>query len=192
MRCRAGERPLLLTILALPGAVIAETLDAAWGDALASHRQIEAAGAMRDASRQLDERDGNEAIDREREAERRLQSRFAIVNVWRSIAGTVLTSPLACCDAATVQHGDLIAAERRAADRIGELQLVRSNPAHRWYYFPEMGRDEVLLIKTFDSAVDGPARRSIHTAFANPLAPPDAAARESMESRLLVFFRPSA
>ena len=126
------------------------------------------------------------------EVERRLQSRFAIVNVWRSIAGTVLTSPLACCDAATVQHGDLVAAERRAADRIGELQLVRWNPAHRWYYFPEMGRDEVLLIKTFDSAVDGPARRSIHTAFANPLAPPDAAARESMESRLLVFFRPSA
>ena len=126
------------------------------------------------------------------EPERRLRDRFAIVNVWRSIAGTVLTSPLACCDATTIDSGDFIAAERRAADRIGELQLVRWSPAHRWYYFPEMQRDEVLLIKTFDSAGNGPARRSIHTAFANPLAPPNAAARESMESRLLVFFRPGA
>jgi hypothetical protein len=122
------------------------------------------------------------------DAERRLQARFAIVNVWRTIGGTVLSSPLACCDAATIAEDDLVASERRSAERIGELQLVSWNPAHRWYYYPEMRRDEALLIKTFDSARDGRARRSIHTAFANPLAPPDAPARESLESRLLVFF----
>lgn len=43
-------RLLLVTIIALPGAALAETLDAAWADALASHRQIEAAGAMREAA----------------------------------------------------------------------------------------------------------------------------------------------
>ena len=122
------------------------------------------------------------------EADRRLEGRFAIINVWRSIAGTVHTSPLACCDASTIDPGDLVAAERRAPDRIGELELVRWNPAHRWYFYPEMQRDEALLIKTFDSATDGRARRSIHTAFVNPLAPEDAPPRESMESRLLVFF----
>ena len=122
------------------------------------------------------------------EAEERRRHRFAIVNVWRSITGTVLNSPLACCDAATIDATDLVASERRARDRIGELQLVSWNPAHRWYYYPGMNRDEALLIKTFDSATDGRARRSIHTAFANSLAPPDAPPRESMESRLLVFF----
>jgi len=122
------------------------------------------------------------------EAERRLRHRFAIVNVWRSIKGTVLNSPLACCDAATISAEDRVASERRSAKRIGELELVSWNPAHRWYYYPEMNRNEALLIKTFDSARDGRARRSIHTAFANPLAPPDAPARESMESRLFVFF----
>jgi hypothetical protein len=96
---------------------------------------------------------------------------------------------LACCDAATIDAADLVASERRAKERIGELQLAIWNPAHRWYYYPEMSRAEALLIKTFDSAVDGRARRSIHTAFANPLAPPDAPARESIESRLLVFFQ---
>jgi len=122
------------------------------------------------------------------EAEQRLQHRFAIVNVWRSISGPVLNSPLACCDAATIDVADLVASERRARERIGELELVSWNPTHRWYYFPEMDRAEALLIKTFDSATDGRARRSVHTAFSNPLAPPDAPARESIESRLLVFF----
>jgi len=50
------------------------------------------------------------------------------------------------------------------------------------------GSKEALLIKTFDSAMDGRARRSIHTAFSNPLAAPDAPARESIESRLMVFY----
>lgn len=122
------------------------------------------------------------------EAEARLEHRFAIVNVWRSIAGPVLNSPLALCDASTLEPADLVASERRAKDRTGELELVRWNPAHRWYYYPEMVRNEALLIKTFDSVGDGRARCSIHTAFHNPLAPPDAPARESMESRLLVFF----
>lgn len=123
------------------------------------------------------------------EARERLRRRFAIVNVWRSIAGTVLNSPLACCDAVSIDPADLVASERRAQERIGELELVSWNPAHRWYYYSRMECDEVLLIKTFDSARDGRARRSIHTAFSNPLAPPDAPPRESIESRMLVFFR---
>jgi hypothetical protein len=83
---------------------------------------------------------------------------------------------------------DCVASERRAKDRIGELELVSFNSEHRWYYYPEMTGAEVLLIKTFDSAKDGRARRSAHTAFNNPLAPPGAPPRESVESRLLVFY----
>jgi len=122
------------------------------------------------------------------EAERRSRHRFAIVNVWRSIGGTVWNSPLACCDARTLAREDLVAAERRAHDRTGELELVSWNPAHRWYYYPEMTGSEALLIKTFDSPDHGRATRTIHSAFDNPLAPADAPPRESIESRLLVFF----
>jgi len=118
----------------------------------------------------------------------RLQQRFAIINVWRSINGPIINSPLACCDATTLATQDLIASERRAAERIGELELVSWNPAHCWYYYPAMQFDEALLIKTYDSATDGRARRSVHTAFENPRAPADAPPRESIESRLLVFF----
>jgi len=122
------------------------------------------------------------------EAEDRLQRRFAIINVWRSIAGPVVTTPLALCDAGSVDDTDLVASERRAKDRIGELQLVTYNPDHRWFWFSAVTSGEALLIKTFDSALDGRARRSIHTAFLNPDAPADAAPRESIETRAFAFF----
>lgn len=122
------------------------------------------------------------------EAKQRLKHRFAIVNVWRSIRGTVWNSPLTCCDATTLVPEDLVASERRAHDRIGELELATWNSDHRWYYYPEMTTTEALLIKTFDSSLDGRATRTIHSAFHNPRAPADAPPRESIESRMLVFF----
>jgi len=124
----------------------------------------------------------------DKEAVEKLDRRFAIVNVWRSIAGPVINSPITCCDAQSVTESTVHASERRAVDRIGELELVSFSNSHKWYYFPEMTKDEVLLIKTFDSATDGRAKRSVHTAFDNPLAAENTPPRESMESRMLVFF----
>jgi hypothetical protein len=122
------------------------------------------------------------------EADIRLRKRFAIINVWRSIAGPVLTTPLALCDASSMRETDMVATERRARDRIGELQLVTWNPEHRWYWFSGLTRDEAVLLKTYDSDLQGRARRSIHTAFTNPDAPADAAPRESIETRTFAFF----
>lgn len=122
------------------------------------------------------------------EAEALLRRRFAIVNVWRSIRGTVRSAPLALCDASSVAPEDLISVERQARDRIGEIQQAVYSPAHRWYYFPEMQPDEALLIKTYDSATDGRARFTIHTSFEDPTAAADAPPRESLETRCFAFF----
>ncbi len=122
------------------------------------------------------------------EAEALLERRFAIVNVWRPIKEPVRAAPLALCDARSVDPEDLIASERRAKDRIGEIHQVVFNPKHQWYYFPDMRRDEVLLIKTYDSAKDGRARFTIHTAFDDPTVPSDAPPRLSIETRTFVFF----
>ena len=51
-----------------------------------------------------------------------------------------------------------------------------------------MRADEALLIKCFDSARDGRARLSVHTAFEDPTTPADAAPRESIEVRAFLFF----
>lgn len=122
------------------------------------------------------------------EAEELLKRRFAIINVWRPINEPVRTAPLALCDARSVAPEDLIASERRTKDRVGEIHQVVFNPNHHWYYFPQMRRDEVLLIKTYDSETDGRARFTIHTAFDDPTAPADAPARLSIESRTFAFF----
>jgi hypothetical protein len=55
-----------------------------------------------------------------------------------------------------------------------------------------MQRNEVLLLKGYDSAEDGCARFTAHTSFDDPTTLPDAAARESIETRTLVFFAPQA
>jgi hypothetical protein len=56
----------------------------------------------------------------------------------------------------------------------------------RWYYKSGLTPEEVLLIKCFDSKVDGRARRVPHTAFEVPNTE-DKEARESIEIRALVF-----
>jgi len=122
------------------------------------------------------------------EADELLKGRFAIVNVWRSIAGPIYNHPLVLCDARTVNPKDLVSVERRAEERIGELQVALHDSGQRWYYFPEMQMDEALLFKTFDSETDGRTRFTIHSSFEDADAPVDAPPRESIETRCLVFF----
>ena len=122
------------------------------------------------------------------EAEALLKNRFAIVQVWRPIRNPVQSDPLAICDARTLAPGDLIAADRKYPDRVGETYRISFNPDHRWFYFPNMRRNEALVFKVFDSKKDGSARFTAHTAFVDPASPPDAPARESIEMRLLVFY----
>ncbi len=122
------------------------------------------------------------------EAERRLRGRFAQINVWRPITGPVERAPLALVDAQSIADEDLVPVDLVYADRVGEIYHGAYNPDHRWYYFPEMATDEAILIKGYDSEVDGRARFTLHTAFDDPTTPADAAPRQSIEVRVLAFF----
>ena len=122
------------------------------------------------------------------EAEDLLTRRFNIINIWRSIAGLVQTTPLAVCDAQSISPGQLITAERRTKDRVGHTQAMTFSEHNRWYYFSDMGRDEAMLLKTFESDEKNYGGPSGHSAFSNPNAPADAAPRESIETRVFAFF----
>ena len=122
------------------------------------------------------------------EAEARLAGRFAVINVWRPIVGPVASAPLAVCDASSIAPDDLVPTDLVYRDRRGEVYSVTYNPDHRWLYFPRMQADEALLIKCYDSATDGRARFTAHTAFDAPDTAPDAPARESIEVRTFAFF----
>ena len=77
-----------------------------------------------------------------------------------------MRSPLAMCDARTIAETDLIptalanygaaqvkSSAERNSDGIGQFDIFQASasPAHQWYYFPKMDREEVLVFKTFDS-----------------------------------------
>ncbi|MCK6451514.1 MAG: methyltransferase [Alphaproteobacteria bacterium] len=121
------------------------------------------------------------------EADRWLEGRFALVNVWRPITGPVEDWPLALADASSIDAKDWVATDLIYPDRVGETYAVTHNPAHRWFYFPRMRRDEAILIKVYDSDTSR-ARFSAHTAFHEPSASPNAAPRESIEVRTIAQF----
>ena len=121
------------------------------------------------------------------EAEERLARRFAVINVWRPIGGAVLEAPLAFCDAQTLPLEDFVPTDLHYRDRTGEVYSLRFRAEHRWYYFPHMQPDEVLLLKCYDSDPSR-ARFTAHSAFDDPTSPKDAPPRESIEVRTLAFF----
>ncbi len=117
-----------------------------------------------------------------------LNGRYAVINVWRSVRGTVESAPLAFVDGATVSDDDFVATDLVYPDRKGEIYGFVYSPNHRWVYFPRLTEDEALMIKTFDSAEDGRVRFSAHAAIDDPSSPADAAPRQSLEIRALVRF----
>jgi hypothetical protein len=122
------------------------------------------------------------------EAEDLLKRRFAIIQVWRAIDKPIQANPLAVADAGSVTMDDLVVAERRYPHRVGQTYRLKYNPNHRWYYFPEMRRDEALVFTVYDSEKDGRARFTPHTSFDDPSSPPNASARQSIEVRAFAFF----
>jgi hypothetical protein len=130
--------------------------------------------------------------------------RFAIINLWRNIAPEpVFTHPLALCDAARVSPEDLVVFEIHYADRIGENYYAKHSENHKWFFYPEMTRDEALLIKQWDSdgelsrsngsradseRPDGPSTFSFHSAFVDPSVAKNAPDRWSIEVRCVAIF----
>ena len=122
------------------------------------------------------------------EADALLARRFAIIQVWRAISQPIRSNPLAIADARSIAPEDLLVAERRYPHRVGQTYRLRYSPRHRWFYFPEMRRDEALVFKVYDSEKDGRARFTPHTSFQDPSTPPGAPPRQSIEARALAFF----
>lgn len=122
------------------------------------------------------------------EADSLLNGRVAFYNVWKPLFETVEELPLACCDARSQSDDDLLIMELRYRERTGEIFVMRHSDTHRWWYFPRMNPDRALLLKTYDSEVDGRARFMSHTAFEDPNTPANALSRQSIEVRTMAFF----
>jgi hypothetical protein len=118
--------------------------------------------------------------------------RFAYYNIWRVLSPPPQDIPLALCDARTVAPSDLVDSDS-IMDTPGKPEssmvvgVVRHNASHRWSYFSNLSRDEVLVFKSHDSDPRQP-RQVPHSAFRDASCPPGVAARTSIEARVVAFW----
>ncbi len=122
------------------------------------------------------------------EADQLLSRRFAVINVWRPMSHPAEDVPLGVCDARTIAPEHLLQTALKYSERTGEIYSLAYHPDQRWIYIPALAPTRALLLKCYDSAMDGRARFTAHAAFRDPTARPDAPARESVEVRTLAFF----
>lgn len=118
--------------------------------------------------------------------------RMAVFQTWRAISPAPQDSLLAVCDGSTVPPEDAIVMDAVVGPEgepgaFFESRLCRHRASHRWLYLSDMAPDDLIVFKGFDSDVPA-AMNAMHTAFANPLAGPDAVPRESIEARFFAFF----
>jgi len=129
-------------------------------------------------------------------------TRFIASSLWRCFSTPPQDWPLALCEGGSVSADegtpnsliivDEIPDEETMLGEMTEEQtaitaaIFRYNPGHRWWYFSNMTRDEVLLFKFHDSDRSR-AWRVPHTAFRDTSFA-DARLRESIEFRTMAYF----
>lgn len=75
-----------------------------------------------------------------------------LCSIWRPLFRNVTQSPLAFCDARTLNESDLVPADRVSPEYAGEIYYVRPSITQRWYWLSEMTPEEVAVFVSFDSA----------------------------------------
>jgi hypothetical protein len=126
------------------------------------------------------------------EAAQRLRHRYSVFNVWRAFSGPPQDVPLALCDTRTVAPEDKQYCEITMKSAAGDVLTWENityyhNGAHRWWYCPDMTRDEAYVFRSFDSA-PGHAEQVPHSAFVNASCPASARPRASVEVRVFAFY----
>jgi hypothetical protein len=131
------------------------------------------------------------------ESQRYKNRPFAVYNVWRPLV-PVEEKPLALCDASTVTRDDLVPAFYSGFEGLATARNLdypppvhyfhlAFNPNQRWFYFPNMTPDEVLIFKQWDSNEERPLCVP-HTAFDDPNTRKNARPRSNIEARAIAFF----
>ena len=131
-------------------------------------------------------------------------SRYAVVAAWRYLgpADKCRASHLAVLDHRSLREADLLPLSLFANGCRGENYRLSASAGdeamarHRWYYYPDMTREEALMFAVYDS--DHPAKDTtfaetpmpvcIHGAIPDPNPPKDEPPRRSMDIRFLLVW----
>lgn len=154
--------------------------DKGGGPALSAHVDFNGPALMQWIERLMPER-----------AEELAGKRLVNINVWRGTI-PVENMPLAVCDARSVAKEDFLQVslgkpEGGFREGMPAGLNMAWNPAHEWYYYPDMQPDEALVFRLFDT--DNPEwKMTGHSAFVDPSAKPGTPKRQSFEVRTIAVF----
>lgn len=127
----------------------------------------------------------------EEEAEKVIQKRFQIINVWRPLGpNPIVNRPLALCDYRSINlDKDLHVCSVHGSPATISLYVLShsSENAQKWYYLNEMRTNEMFVFKIFDTKSDV-AQFGAHTAINNDQVPLTFLEQHSVEMRCLVFY----
>eukprot|EP00434_Breviolum_minutum_P019373 symbB.v1.2.017080.t1/scaffold1312.1/size125759/2 len=132
------------------------------------------------------------------------EGHFLLINAWRNLnPQPVEHDTLAVCDARSVADWQLLQLPVDGADGVraeplsaesftervqGPMASVESSTYHRWFYFPSLRNDELLIFKCYDSgATSQEGRYVLHSAIRLPGVSTHSP-RESIEVRMIAFF----
>ena len=121
---------------------------------------------------------------------------FESLNLWRSCkkGETVQMMPLVVCDMTTVDPNDIVFGDGMATGNIRQYmkvvdQRIVHSPEQRWYYFPEMTEDEILIFRQYDTRQEPLNMRTVfHTAARDPNTRVDAPMRYTIEVRMQAIY----
>jgi len=128
--------------------------------------------------------------------------RFLVTSLWRAYSPPPQDWPLALCDGTSIApeegvHNYLVRCQSRPdpaamrapvahEEELPAALIFRYAPHHRFYYFPDMSRDEIVILKLHDSDHDQ-AWFAPHTAFHDE-ARRGARPRHSIEFRSVAYW----
>lgn len=124
------------------------------------------------------------------------KGRFCVINTWRNINDNlaIYDHHLAVCDGRSVIAPDDYLPYKIKTTKYeseGYYLNVGNHELHKWYYYPRMTKNELLIFMQYDSDWKSPSRHCFHTGIRDPTVKNmtmDVPERQSIECRLLAFF----
>jgi hypothetical protein len=111
---------------------------------------------------------------------------YMLINLWRPIkpmSKPLRSLPLCFLDSSTLRKDDFVTIDSKS---LGITIGLKDNPNHKFYYYPDMTVDEMVVFKQFHRfRKETSARMPVfHTAFADPAADENTEGRVSFEYRV--------
>jgi hypothetical protein len=128
-------------------------------------------------------------------------------SIWKPLWGPLTDWPLAICDVESVDRADLIASDVVTRTGFTENALVYYNPEHEWYYLNGQMPSELVIFRQSDTEAASQIGKMpfsfsrqmaftdtrifagvIHSGFQIPRSDSNERPRESIETRVMIYY----